>query len=78
MRPKKTTEERRQILVNVRLTISESEQFRAQAAARTMELGPYLRYLAMADGESLVADGKIRSTDEGSWEVLKMGTWAKP
>ena len=78
MRPKKNPDERRKILVNVRLTDAESEQFRAQAAARTMELGPYLRYLAMADGESLVADGKIRRTAEAEWEVLKMGTWSKP
>jgi hypothetical protein len=64
-------------LVNIRLTNAEAEQFRAQAAARKMELGPYLRFLAMEDGERLVSEGKIRRTDEGNWEVLVMGVWER-
>ena len=78
MRPKKNAEERRDYVANVRLTPAESTQFRAQAAARKMELGPYLRSLAMNDGEALVAEGKIRRTAEGNWEVLLMGIWQKP
>jgi hypothetical protein len=77
LRPKKVAEERRINLVNIRLTNAEAEQFKAQAAARKMELGPYLRFLAMEDGERLIADDKIRRNDEGNWEVLKMGVWEK-
>ncbi len=75
MRPKKDAAEKRGYLVNIRLTNAEAAQFRAQATARKMELGPYLRFLAMEDGERLVTEGKIRRTDEGHWEVFMMGVW---
>lgn len=78
MRPKKDASERRKNLINIRLTDAESAQIRVQAAARRMEVGPYLRDLAMQDGEQLVSEGKIRATGDGNWELFIMGKWENP
>lgn len=75
MRPKKAAGERRDVVVNIRLTVAEGAQFRAQASARKMELAPYLRSLALTDGESLATEGKVRQDADGNWEIYVMGSW---
>ena len=74
MRPPKCPSERREVPFHVRLTQEEKRQFYAQAKIRRMELGPYLRSLAVSEGERLMSDNRIRCI-EGKWEVFVMGEW---
>lgn len=64
-------------MINVRFTAGEAEQLKTQAAARRMNMGSYLRSLALADGEALVAEGKIRRGSDGCWEIFAMGSWQR-
>lgn len=75
MRPKKHPSELRDVPFHVRLRPDERSQFYAQAKIRGMELGPYLRSLAVDEGERLMTDGRIRCDADGKWEVLLMGKW---
>ena len=75
MRPKKHPSELRDIAFHLRLTLDEKRQFYAQAKTHRMELGSYLRSLAVNEGERLLADGRIRHGSEGKWEVFLMGEW---
>ena len=77
MRPKKEGE-LKGVVLQVRVTPSEAEQFRTQAVARKMALSAYLRYLLLADADTLSIEKKLRQTPDGRWEVFAMGEWRIP
>ena len=78
MRPKKRDENVKAVILQVRATDAEAEQYRAQAAARKMTTSSYLRFLLLEDADRLSAEKKIRSTQDGGWEFLAMGEWRRP
>lgn len=78
MRPKKEGEKIKGIILQVRVTPSEAEQFRSQAHARKMATSAYLRYLLLADADALSMEGKLRKNSAGEWEVFSMGEWRTP
>lgn len=78
MRPKKEDEKLKAVVLQVRVTAAEAEQFRAQAMARKMAASTYLRYLLLEDADSLSVEGKLRQASDGTWEVFAMGEWRAP
>ncbi len=78
MRPKKEEEQRKGIVVQVRVTEAEGEQFRLQAMARKMAMSSYLRYLLLEDADRLSMEGKLQENQEGQWEIFVMGKWQRP
>lgn len=78
MRPKKDEEKRKGVVLQVRVTGTEAEQFRAQATARKMAISSYLRYLLLDDADKLCAEGKLRQTQDGKWEIFILGEWRAP
>ena len=78
MRPKKDGEKIKGVVVQVRVTASESEQFKTQAMARKMALSTYLRYLLLADADTLSVENKLRQTQDGEWQIFTMGEWRTP
>lgn len=78
MRPKKEEEHLKGVVLQVRVTGSEAEQFRAQAMGRKMALSTYLRYLLLEDADRLSLEGKLRQAPDGTWEVFAMGEWRAP
>jgi hypothetical protein len=75
MRPKKQEEKIKGVVLQVRVTAPEAEQFRAQALARKMAVSTYLRYVLLEDADKLSLEGKLRQAPDGSWEVFIMGEW---
>lgn len=78
MRPKKEGEKLKGVIMQVRVTAAESDQFRAQAMARKMATSAYLRYLLLADADALSVEGKLRKSPDGEWEIYSMGEWRAP
>jgi hypothetical protein len=78
MRPKKENEKLKGIIMQVRVTAAEADQFRAQAMARKMAASAYLRYLLLADADALSMEGKLRRGPDGEWEIFSMGEWRAP
>ncbi len=78
MRPRKEEEQRKGIVVQLRVTNAEAEQFRLQALARKMAMSSYLRYLLLEDADRLSIEGKLRENQEGEWEIFIMGKWQRP
>ena len=78
MRPKKVEEKLKGIVLQVRVTAAEAEQFRTQAMARKMAISTYLRYLLLADADALSIEGKLRKNPDGDWEIFAMGEWRTP
>ena len=78
MRPKKEEEKLKGVVMQVRVTSGEAEQFRAQAMARKMAISTYLRFLLLEDADKLSMDGKLRQASDGTWEVFVLGEWRAP
>jgi hypothetical protein len=78
MRPKNAEEKLKGVVLQVRVTAAEAEQFRAQATARKMAISTYLRFLLLEDADTLSVDGKLRQASDGTWEVFAMGEWRAP
>jgi hypothetical protein len=78
MRPRKVEEKLKGVVLQVRVTAAEAEQFRAQATARKMAVSSYLRFLLLEDADKLSAEGKLRKTQDGAWEVFLLGNWQSP
>jgi hypothetical protein len=77
MRPKKNDENLKGIILQVRASTAEAEQFRAQAAARKLATSTYLRFLLLEDADRLSAEGKLRQAEDGGWEFFAMGVWKR-
>lgn len=78
MRPKKEGEKLKGVIMQVRVTAAEADQFRSQATARKMATSTYLRYLLLADADALSEEGKLRKSPYGEWEIFTMGEWRAP
>jgi hypothetical protein len=78
MRPKKEEEQLKGVVMQVRVTVAEAEQFRAQAQARKMAISTYLRFLLLEDADKLSIEGKLRQASDGTWQVFVMGEWRAP
>lgn len=78
MRPRKVEEKLKGVVLQVRVTASEAEQFRTQATARKMAISTYLRYLLLEDADRLSAEGKLRRAPDGQWEIFLLGNWQSP
>ncbi|UFS72646.1 hypothetical protein LPW11_10720 [Geomonas sp. RF6] len=77
MRPKKNDDERKSILINLRLTKYEVDIFRTQAFYHGKAVSEYLRDLVRSDGIELHAKELVRKDEEGRWEVWVMGEWRR-
>ena len=77
MRPKKKGKDLKVVILQVRVTDAEAEQFRAQAAVRKRATSAYLHYLLLEDTERLLEEGKLRQAKDGGWEYFAMGVWKK-